>query len=122
MVQIKTLADLQALKAKVHQQMDTRIKGNDRNLPQIKVAMGTSGIAAGAKEIFDYMLNLTDEKNVAAVVYLTGYMGYADQEPTVEVVMEGKQPVVFGNVDKKRAEEIVEKYIAKGELIDGIIK
>ena len=122
MVKIKSLADLQALKAKVHKEMDTRIKGNDKSLPQIKVAMGTSGIASGAKEIFDYMLEQTDKKGVRAVVTMTDYMGYQNQEPTVEVDLQGKDPVIFGNVDKKKADEIIEKYISKGEAVEGIIK
>jgi NADP-reducing hydrogenase subunit HndB len=35
--------------------------------------------------------------------------------------MPGKEPVVFGFVDQKRADEIIEKYIKNGELAEGII-
>ena len=33
----------------------------------------------------------------------------------------GKDPVVFGYVDVKKADEIIERYIKTGELVDGII-
>ena len=33
----------------------------------------------------------------------------------------GQDPVVFGFVDLKRADQIIEKYIKTGELVDGII-
>ncbi|MGC9355071.1 MAG: hypothetical protein ACP5D9_14590 [Mariniphaga sp.] len=48
-------------------------------------------------------------------------MGYCYAEPTVEVTLPGKEPVVFGYVNKEKAEEIIDVYIKRGELIDGII-
>ncbi len=48
-------------------------------------------------------------------------MGYCYAEPTVEVIIPGKEPVVFGYVDVKKADEIIEKYIKGGELVEGII-
>jgi len=48
-------------------------------------------------------------------------MGYCYAEPTVEVLVPGKDPIVFGYVDVKMADLIIEKYIKQGELLDGII-
>jgi len=48
-------------------------------------------------------------------------MGYCYAEPTIEVKLPGADPVVFGFVDLKRADQIIEKYIKTGELVDGII-
>jgi NADP-reducing hydrogenase subunit HndB len=121
MAQIKTLADLKALKNNIHEKMDTRIKGTQNGLVQVKVAMATCGIAAGAKEIFDYMLEQTEKKGLDVVFTQTGCMGYCHAEPTIEVTVPGKDPIVFGYVDKKRADEIIDKYIMNGELVDGII-
>ncbi|MCH3924501.1 MAG: (2Fe-2S) ferredoxin domain-containing protein [Bacteroidales bacterium] len=121
MAQIKTLADLKALKNNIHDKMDTRIKGTENGLVQVKVAMATCGIAAGAKEIFDYMLEQTDKKGLKVVFTQTGCMGYCHAEPTIEVTVPGKDPIVFGYVDKKRADEIIDKYIINGELVEGII-
>ena len=50
-----------------------------------------------------------------------GCMGYCYAEPTIEVKVPGKDPVVFGYVDTAKAIEIVDKYIVNGELLDGII-
>ena len=121
MAQIKTLADLKVLKNNIHDKMDTRIKGTENGLVQVKVAMATCGIAAGAKEIFDYMLEQTDKKGLKVVFTQTGCMGYCHAEPTIEVTVPGKDPIVFGYVDKKRADEIIDKYIINGELVEGII-
>ena len=39
----------------------------------------------------------------------------------MEITLPGKEPVVFGHVDKKKAREIIDRFIIKGELADGII-
>jgi NADP-reducing hydrogenase subunit HndB len=48
-------------------------------------------------------------------------MGYSYAEPTIEVKRPGEEPVVFGYVDTKKADEIIEQYIKRGELVDGIL-
>lgn len=121
MVQIKSLSDLQALKKSAHERMDTRIKGKRDDLAQVKVAMATCGIVAGAKSVFDYMLKQADEKGLEIILTQSDCMGHCNAEPTIEVTLPGKEPVVFGNVDNAKADEILDKYIAKGELVDGVI-
>lgn len=88
---------------------------------QVKVAMATCGIASGSKNIFEFFLEQLDRRNVAASVSKTGCMGYCYAEPTIEVMLPDQDPVVFGFVDLKRADQIIEKYIKTGELVDGII-
>jgi NADP-reducing hydrogenase subunit HndB len=48
-------------------------------------------------------------------------MGYCFAEPTIEVTLPAKDPIVYGNVDAKKADVIIEKYIKNGELVEGII-
>ena len=88
---------------------------------QVKVAMATCGIASGAKDVMDFMVANLEKRNVEAVVTQTGCMGYCYAEPTIEVTLPGQDPVVYGYVDLKKADEIIEKYIKQGELVDGII-
>jgi NADP-reducing hydrogenase subunit HndB len=88
---------------------------------QIRVAMATCGIASGAKTIMEYLVNELDKRNIPAVVTQTGCMGYCYAEPTIEVKRPGQPPIVYGYVDAKKADQIIEKYIKNGELLDGII-
>ena len=83
--------------------------------------MATCGIAAGAKQVMDHMMEQTEKKGLNVVFTQTGCMGYCHAEPTIEVTVPGKEPIVFGYVDNKKADEIIEKYIMNGELVDGII-
>ena len=83
--------------------------------------MATCGIASGAKNVMEFFLQELTKRGVGAVVTQTGCMGYCFAEPTVEITIPGKDPMVFGYVDTKKADEIIERYIKQGELVDGII-
>ena len=83
--------------------------------------MATCGIASGSKDVMEYMVDEMDKRNIDAIVTQTGCMGYCYAEPTIEVTLPGQEPVVYGYVDTKKADEIIEKYIRNGELVDGII-
>ena len=122
MTKIKSLADLRKIKDDLQSKMNLReMSANPASHVQIKVAMATCGIASGAKDVMDFLINELDKRNIAAVVTQTGCMGYCYAEPTLEVKVPGKDPIVFGYVDLTRADQIIEKYIKNGELIDGII-
>jgi NADP-reducing hydrogenase subunit HndB len=122
MAKVKSLADLKRMKEELQSKMDLREKSNDpESLVQIKVAMATCGIASGAKEVMEFLIEETAKRGVNTIVTQTGCMGYCYAEPTIEVKVPGKEPIVFGDVDIKKADQIVEKYIKNGELVDGII-
>jgi len=122
MSKIKSLADLKKLSGELKSKIDLREKGdNPESIVQIKVGMATSGIASGAKEIFNYFAEELPKRSIDAVVAQTGDMGYCYAEPTIEVKLPGQDPIVFGYVDIKKADEIIERYIKNGELVEGII-
>ncbi|HCM58812.1 MAG TPA: NADP oxidoreductase [Bacteroidales bacterium] len=122
MEKLKSLADLKKIREDAREKLDLRVKGdNPGGLVLVKVAMATCGIASGAKPIMEFFVEELDKRGIGAVVTQTGCMGYCYAEPTVEVQLPGREPVVYGFVDRKRADEIIEKYIKNGELVEGII-
>jgi len=87
-----------------------REKGeHPENRIRVKVAMATCCIASGSRDTMNYLSDELEKRNIDAIVTQTGCMGYCYAEPTVEVTIPGKEPVVFGYVDAKKA------------LIEGII-
>ena len=121
-MKVKSLADLRKIKADVQEKIRLREQGeNADKIVQVKVAMATCGIASGAKEIMSYMIDEFDFRGIDAIVTQTGCMGYCYAEPTIEVIIPGKEPVIYGFVTKEKAAEIIEKHILNGELVDGII-
>lgn len=122
MGKVKTLADLRKLRDDLKVQTSLRDKSErSEELIQVKVAMATCCIASGSRDTMNYLSEELDKRNIEAVVTQTGCMGYCYAEPTVEVTIPGKEPIVFGYVDAKKADEIIEKYIRNGELVEGII-
>jgi NADP-reducing hydrogenase subunit HndB len=122
MTKIKSLADLKKLKEGFQSKIALREKSdNPEGRVMLKVAMATCGIASGAKQVMDFLVDELDKRNIDAIVSQTGCMGYCYAEPTVEVTLPGKAPVVYGYVDVAKADDIIEKHIKNGELLEGII-
>jgi len=112
---IKSPADLKQIKKEVLENKYGKEK------IRVRVHMGTSGLASGAKEIFDFFKVELEKRSIDASVVSAGDLGYSFAEPTIEVKRPNENSVVIGNVDKLRADEIIEKYIKNGELVDGIL-
>ena len=122
MGKVKTLDDLNKLRDKL---TDSLVPGNkDTQLidkVHIKVAMATCSIASGSTDTMNYLSEELDKRNIDALVTQTGCMGYCYAEPTIEVIVPGKEPLIFGYVDQTKADEIIEKYIRNGEMVDDVI-
>ncbi|MCX6325982.1 MAG: (2Fe-2S) ferredoxin domain-containing protein [Bacteroidia bacterium] len=112
---IKSPADLEKSKAAIL----ARMHGKEKT--RIRVHMGTSGLASGAKEILEFLTLELQKRSIDADIIRAGDLGYCFAEPTIEVKRVGEDPLVFGNVDKQKADEIIEKYIKNGEYVDGIL-
>lgn len=122
MNKIKTLDDLKKYRNELKSDIQIRENAGDaENQVHVKVAMATCGIAAGAKHTMDFLISSLEKRNIDAIVTQTGCMGYCYAEPTIEVTLPGNEPLVFGGVSEIKADEIIEKYIKGGELVDGII-
>lgn len=122
MGKIKTLDDLRKLRDEVKAKTSLHDKSkNTDELIRVRVAMATCSIASGSKETLNYITDELDKRNIEALVTQTGCMGFCYAEPTIEVTVPGKEPVIFGYVNTKKADEIIEKYIKEGELVQEII-
>lgn len=123
MAKIKSLDELKALRDSVQNKVDVREHGDKiEEMIVVRVAMATCGIAAGARQIMNHMANELREKGIDNVMITqVGCMGYCYAEPTIEVTLQGQEPVVYGHVTTDKATEIIEKYIKNGIMVDGII-
>jgi NADP-reducing hydrogenase subunit HndB len=123
MKKIKSLEELNILRQDLRTKMEVRsIPDHPGSIIQIKVGMATCGIASGARPVFEYLKDELEKRNIPAMVMQTGCMCYCFAEPTVEVTVPGKEPVMFGYVNIKKADEIIERFIRKGEQVEGVIQ
>jgi NADP-reducing hydrogenase subunit HndB len=121
MSKINSLADLKRIREQQRKAISVLEQSGDADPVYIKIAMATCGIASGARDTMEFMTEALKKRGVDARVVQVGCMGYCYAEPTIEVCLPGRDPVVFGGVRREKADEIIEKYIKGGELVDGII-
>ena len=91
----------------------------DEKTVEIIVGMGTSGIAAGAKDTLQAFIDqLNDHSLENVVIRQTGSLGLDYAEPTVEIKMVGMPDTIYGEVTPKVVTQIIEKHILNKELVD----
>lgn len=115
-----TLEDLRKLRSEKQKAMDKRDPAN-KNI-QVIVGMGTCGIAAGAKDTFNAILDELDVKNISNVlVTQTGCMGLCHSEPTVEVIVPDMPIVIYGNVNAEVGRQIINDHVGNKRMINNHI-
>jgi len=118
MEKIKSLSDLK--KKREELQSIYKLKEQGEKI-LVKVAMATCSIASGAKDVMEVIISECNKRSIPVAVTQTGCMGYCYAEPTVEVTKPGQEPVVFGYITPLKAEELVTKYFAGNEMLEGVI-
>lgn len=112
------LEQLKQLKDKAQKQINLREGGKKY---RIVVGMGTSGVAAGAREIMTTMLDEIDKSGLHDVeVCATGEIGMVDAEPSVRVEEANGEKTVYGNVTLDDARKIITEHVRKGHKVEGI--
>ncbi len=78
---------------------------------KVIVGLGSCGLAAGAGKTYDQIKTLKESKNLGFELKKTSCIGMCYKEPLVEIVDE-KGSYIYGDVDEKRAAEILEKHVS----------
>lgn len=118
---VKSLEELRKLREESKKKVSLR-KDGEGDFIELMVGMATCGIAAGARTTLNALLDEIENKNLENVkVVQVGCLGYCHSEPIVQINEPGKEPIIYGNVDDKRAREIINKHIINHELIDDAI-
>ena len=85
---------------------------------KIVVGMGTSGIAAGARQVLQTILAEVAQRNLKDVlVTQTGEKGLSAKEPLVEVHEPGRI-TIYGDVDEATAKRIVVEHVIHGRVVE----
>ena len=109
------LEELKKIREKAQKDVELRQK---QARIRIVVGMGTSGIAAGARDVLKTLLEEIGRRNLTDVIVTqTSEKGLASQEPLVEVYEEGKPLVVYGNMNQERAKRVVVEHVVNGNPV-----
>ncbi|MCU0666472.1 MAG: (2Fe-2S) ferredoxin domain-containing protein [Candidatus Omnitrophica bacterium] len=99
------------------EEMAKGLKAKKKPSKWIKIGTSTCGLAAGAEEVYNAMVEEIKKKGLDVEVKKCGCLGMCCVEPLVEVHVDGLPDVVYGKVDKEGAAKIVEKHICGGLLV-----
>ena len=84
---------------------------------KITVHMGTCGIAAGAREVMDALLEeLTEADRQDIRVVTSGCMGMCSSEPNVTVEVSGQDPVIYQHMDRNKMRQVFRRHVLLGEV------
>ena len=112
---IKSLEELKRVREEALQKK--QLKATPGNI-QVIVAMGTCGIAAGARETMKSVLSFIENENMSGVtVTQTGCIGLCEQEPIVQVVVGDQPKVAYGKVNAQVAEKIMKQHVQNGQPV-----
>ena len=110
---MKSLADLQAIRAKTLENINMR--KDDQNAARVVVGMATCGIAAGARPVMLKFLEEIKEKDLQHVtVSQTGCIGMCRLEPMVDVILPGQEKVTYVKVKPDMVDRIVTEHLIGG--------
>jgi len=121
MNKVNSLAALREFQAQSAKNISLRTIGEDPDHIIISVGMGTCGIAAGARDTMNALLDAVAASNATASVVATDCFGFCYAEPMVEIAFHGKEPVRYAGVNAAKAKEIVEKHVMQGIALDGAL-
>lgn len=88
---------------------------NNSNQIDVYVGMGTCDIAAGAKETLK-ALEASIKKNKLKNVSISsvGCIGFCSEEPTVEVHIPNREPVIYKKITEDKVEQLVQTVLVNG--------
>lgn len=114
---MKSLEELLAIKEKAQAQMSA--KGSDgKDGIRVVVGLATCGIAAGARPVYEAILDELKNKDVKNVsVVQTGCIGMCRLEPIVEVYEPGKEKVTYVLMTAEKAVKVVDEHLIDGKPV-----
>lgn len=119
MDRIRSLDDLKKAKDSALQ------KGREdatKNRFQIRVSLGSCGIAVGAAETFEAMKQLIVQKEAGGVqLKQVGCIGLCALEPIIQVIEADRPQVTYGKVTPAVAQRIFAEHIEKGLIVQEFV-
>jgi NADP-reducing hydrogenase subunit HndB len=116
---VKSLDDLKKIKEQATQKRDIKTASGQA---QVTVAMGTCGIAAGARDTMKAVLETIETGGLQGIVVTqTGCIGLCEWEPIVQVTIGDQPKVTYGKVTPERAQQILKEHVVGGQVVKSFV-
>ena len=115
-MQLLNLEDLKRIKETVTLDLSVQ-KGGYR--AKINFHMGTCGIAAGIKKLDALILRKMEENGIRDIkIIRSGCAGLCSREPMVTIESHGLPPVKYCDLNDQKIQEIFDRHILNGEIVN----
>jgi len=113
------LEDLKKIKEQVLK--DTALREGGATA-KITVHMGTCGIASGARQVMDALMDEVSESDRQDIAVTTsGCIGLCSEEPIVTVELLNEDPIRYHFVDPNKMRQIFRRHVLEGEIQDEFV-
>jgi NADP-reducing hydrogenase subunit HndB len=113
---MKSIEELRKIKERA---LERRKLSGEGARARVTVAMGTCGIAAGARDTMKAILDEMEKRQLSDVVVTqTGCIGLCEYEPLVQVQVGENDVVTYGKIDPERVPTLVEQHLVNGEPVE----
>lgn len=110
-----TIQDLAKMREKARALTTVR---DSEGRAKVTIHMGTCGIAAGAREIMDALLDEMEKKKVEDVIVTTsGCAGFCNREPMATVEVKDQPPVKYIDLTPEKIRKIFVEHVLAGRLV-----
>ena len=109
-----TIDDLKKIKEKTAK--ETSLRDGPANI-KISVHMGTCGIAAGARDVMNALMEEMAEADRQDIrVVASGCMGMCSSEPKVTIEAQDSEPIVYQLMDANKMRQVFKRHVLLGEV------
>jgi (2Fe-2S) ferredoxin len=116
---MKSVAELNEIREKARSRMALR---NGHGSARITVAMGTCGIASGAREVLLAVVEELEARGLSDVIVTqSGCRGLCEREPMLEVQKKDMPAVTYGDLNAEKARTIVAQHVVQGVVVEEFV-
>jgi (2Fe-2S) ferredoxin len=117
MTSVKSLEDLKRIRDEAFEKRKVKAASGQ---VQVIVAMGTCGIAAGARDTMKAILDTIETDGLTGIIVAqTGCIGLCAREPIVQVIIGEQSKVTYGKVTPDVARRIMREHVVNGKVVAG---
>lgn len=109
-----TIEDLKNIKDRVSKETSLR---HGKSSIKVTVHMGTCGIAAGARDVMNALMEEMGESDRDDIrVMASGCIGMCSSEPNVTIEIQEKEPIVYKEMDANKMRQVFKRHVMMGEV------
>ncbi len=110
-----TLEKLNQIRDQYKKSLNVR-RGGEKN--KLIIHMGTCGIASGARDVMDAVLEEMSKKDAPEVTIVqSSCIGLCDREPVVTVMWADESPVRYYRMTPERIHRIFKEHLMGGQVV-----